>query len=208
MEHKIIVVGIGPGSPDYIVPAATRAITAAKIIVGSKRALDTFAAAAAETRIIDSDIDGILDYIETKLKADSVVVLVSGDPGFYSMLSALRRRFSPERLDVIPGIGSTQMAFARISEPWQDACLISMHGRMAADAEFAYAPGKRLGILTDHKNQPASIAKLLLAAGWPEDSRAWLCTRLSYPDEQIFSGTLKEAAAQSGFTHSVMVVME
>ncbi len=35
--NEIIVAGIGPGHPDYILPAAARAIHEAKVLVGGRR---------------------------------------------------------------------------------------------------------------------------------------------------------------------------
>lgn len=207
MANQVVIVGIGPGSPDYVVPAAKKEIDAARVLIGSRRALETFAPAGVETKVIDSDIDGVLSYIGEKLAEDSVIVLVSGDPGFYSLLSAVRRRFAPELIRVIPGISSVQMAFARISEPWQEAQLISMHGRRANDDALAYIPGKRLGILTDNAHNPAAIASILLEAGWPKAANVRICASLSYPDETILCLTLEEAASLPGYGHSVMVVM-
>ena len=206
MEYQIIVVGIGPGSPDYVLPVASRIIAGAKVLVGSKRALDSFSSANQVSRIIDKDIQGVLDFIGQHLACQDVVVLVSGDPGFYSMLTALRGRFAPERIRVIPGISSVQLAFARLAEVWQDAALISMHGRTAADEQLKYRPGYKLGILTDHQHNPAQIARMLLARGWPGTACVWLCTNLSYADEEVAALTLAEAVATPGFEHSVMVV--
>lgn len=206
MEHKVTVVGIGPGAPDYLLPVAARTIAAARIIVGSKRAIAAFAPAQARTYVIDRDIRGVIDYIRAQLPADDVVVLVSGDPGFYSLLSALRQEFAREHLRVIPGVSSVQLAFARLAELWQDAELISMHGRTAADAALGYTPGRKLGILTDPQHNPAHIASLLLSFGWPPASPVWLCANLSYENEQIVPLTLAEAVNKPGFDHSVMVV--
>jgi cobalt-precorrin-7 (C5)-methyltransferase len=129
MEHKITVVGIGPGSPEYLPPIAQRAIDSATVLVGSQRALETFATEKSRTKIIDKDIAGILAFIHNCLLKEDVVVMVSGDPGFYSLLSALRGEFSAAQLSVIPGISSVQLAFARLADTWQDAVLLSMHGR-------------------------------------------------------------------------------
>lgn len=206
MEHRITVVGIGPGSPEYLLPVAARAIHAARVVVGSKRAISAFAPASAKTYSIDSDITGVMDYIRTQLTNEDVVVLVSGDPGFYSLLSALRREFGAEHLHSIPGISSVQLAFARIAEIWQDADLISMHGRTVADEKLHYLPGKKMGILTDPQHNPRHIAQVLINFGWPPETSAWLCANLSYEDEQILAVTLAEAVSISGFDHSVMVV--
>lgn len=204
--YRIIVVGIGPGSPDYLLPIASRTIAAASVLVGSKRALETFAAVNQVTRVIDKDINSVLDFIEQQLVNQDVVVMVSGDPGYYSMLTALRRRFAAERLTVIPGISSVQLAFARVAEVWQDAALISMHGRKAADDVLGYRSGYKLGILTDNQHNPANIAGILLEHGWPKTACVWLCTNLSYDNEQVVATTLAEARKIPGFEHSVMVV--
>lgn len=205
-RYRIIVVGIGPGSPDYVLPIASRTIAAATVLVGSKRALDTFAVDGQVTKVIDKDIRGVLDFIECQLNNHDVVVMVSGDPGFYSMLVALKNRFAVDRITVIPGISSAQLAFARLAEVWQDAALISMHGRRAADEALDYQSGHKLGILTDTKHNPAHIAAILLEHGWPETACVWLCSNLSYDNEVVASMTLAQCKVTPGFEHSVMVV--
>jgi len=206
MEHKITVVGIGPGSPDYILPIAKRIIDSAHILVGSQRALDTFAPSHAVTKVIDKDIAGVVAFIRQQLIDNAVVVMVSGDPGYYSLLVALRRHFTPEQITVIPGISSVQVAFARLALPWQDATLISMHGRKPECDAIAYQPGRKLGILTDTVYRPSQIAKILLNNGWPAEASVWLCANLSYDDEQVITASLQEIMAMEGFSHCVMVV--
>jgi cobalt-precorrin-7 (C5)-methyltransferase len=206
MEHKIIVVGIGPGSPDYILPVASRMITQAKVLVGSQRALTTFAPSHATSKVIDNNLEGVLTFITTALMDNDVVVMVSGDPGFYSFLATLKTKFTSERITVIPGISSMQLAFARISEIWQDAVLISMHGRQAKDTDLNYCCDKKLGILTDYEQNPFYIAKVLIKHGWPLTAKVWLCANLSYENEKIKQLTLGEIKDVDGFTHCVMVV--
>jgi cobalt-precorrin-7 (C5)-methyltransferase len=207
MEHKVIIVGIGPGSPDYILPIASRYIAQAKVLVGSQRALDEFAPHQIVTKAIGKNIKGVLDFIREEVESNDVVVMVSGDPGFYSFLVALRGTFPQSQLLVIPGISSVQLAFARIAEVWQDATLISMHGRHARDEDLQYAPTKKLGILTDHEHNPSFIAQVLLDHGWPIHSQVWLGESLSYEQEQTKKLTLGETKDILGFTHCVMVVI-
>ncbi|MBP2627083.1 MAG: precorrin-6y C5,15-methyltransferase (decarboxylating), CbiE subunit [Firmicutes bacterium] len=207
MEHKVIVVGIGPGSPDYILPIASRSIAQAKALVGSQRALDAFAPSHVRAKVIDKDIKGVISFISESLAKSDVVVMVSGDPGFYSLLAALKANFTQSQMTVIPGISSMQLAFARISEVWQDAVLISMHGRQASDEDLQYKPHKKLGILTDHEHNPSYIARVLIHHGWPVDSQVWLGEALSYEDEHSKKLTLGETAQLAGFTHCVMVVI-
>ena len=207
MEHKIIVAGIGPGHPDYVLPAALRVIREAKVLVGGSRALSDFAQEGQRTMTIRGDIPAVLAFIREALSESSVVVMVSGDPGYYSLLDALRREFDEDCLSVIPGISSVQFAFARLALPWHDVSLLSFHGRRPSDAELAYAPGRIIGMLTDTKNSSRTIPELLIEMGWPEDAQAAICSRLSYEDERIVRTTLAGAVTEKEETHCVMVVI-
>lgn len=203
----MIVAGIGPGHPDYVLPAALRAIREAKVLVGGSRALSDFAGEGQRTMTIRGDIPAVMDFIREALSENDVVVMVSGDPGYYSLLDALRRDFGEECLSVIPGISSVQFAFARLSLPWHDASLLSFHGRKPSDGELAYAPGRVIGMLTDTKNSSRTIPKLLMEMGWPGDAKAVICARLSYGDERIVRTTLAGAVTEKEETHCVMVVI-
>ena len=206
MEHRLIIAGIGPGSPDYILPAALTAIKAASVLIGGGRALRTYAQPRQETFTVGSDIAGLIDYIQSKLLVSDVVVMVSGDPGYYSLLATLRDKVPAGTLRVIPGISSFQLAFARIGLPWQTARLLSAHGRELDAALLGYEAGQLLSFLTDGKNNPARIAGHLQEQGWPLQSCIWLCRNLSYEDEEILQTTLQEVLCSSGFDSCVMVV--
>ena len=199
--------GIGPGHPDYVLPAALRVIREAKVLVGGSRALSDFAGEGQRTMTIRGDIPAVLAFIREALSESSVVVMVSGDPGYYSLLDALRREFDEDCLSVIPGISSVQFAFARLALPWHDASLLSFHGRRPSDAELAYAPGRIIGMLTDTKNSSRTIPELLIEMGWPEDAQAAICSRLSYEDERIVRTTLAGVVTEKEETHCVMVVI-
>ena len=206
MEHKIIVAGIGPGNPDYIVPAARRAIEEAAVLVGGSRALADFARDGQATMTVRRDIPAVLAFVRDRLKTTDIVVMVSGDPGYFSLLDALRRDFPLECLQVIPGISSVQLAFSRLALPWHGARLLSMHGRMPEKTELAYAPGAMLGILTDAVHNSRTIAQLLLQLGWPAETELFICARLSYADEKIIRTTLQGAGQEAEIGHCILVV--
>jgi precorrin-6Y C5,15-methyltransferase (decarboxylating) len=58
-------------------------------------------------------------------------VLVSGDTGFYSAADKLSAALSEHTPSLIPGVSSLSCFFARLKRPWQDAALVSCHGRTA-----------------------------------------------------------------------------
>ena len=208
MRHRIIVAGIGPGHGDYMVPAAYQAIRSAKVLVGGRRALSQFATDVQRTMAITRDIPAVLQFIREELAASDVVVMVSGDPGYYSMLDALRREFPEEVLRVIPGISSLQMAFSRLALPWHAARLLSFHGRRPEMEELAYCKGALLGMLTDGEYNSQKISSLLMQQGWPGKTRLFVCERLSYEDEKILRTTLEEAAKESGTGNCVLVIRD
>ena len=206
MQNKIIVAGIGPGGEDYITPAALKKIRAAKFLVGGRRALNDFARDGQLTCAITRDLDTPINFIREKLPLDSVVVIVSGDPGYYSLLDLLRKNFPPESIEVIPSISAIQLAFAKIALPWHDATLLSFHGRQPSREALQFSSGKILGLLTDAENNSATISRLLLDCGWSGDSLVTICARLSYPDEKIFTVTLADAAQSVAVNHCVLII--
>lgn len=64
----------------------------------------------------------LADWLEEALKKDDVVVMVSGDPGYYSLLPWLKKRFPEHPIEVIPGISSVQACFALVKEPGRERC--------------------------------------------------------------------------------------
>jgi cobalt-precorrin-7 (C5)-methyltransferase len=206
LGYRLIIAGIGPGSSDYILPAALRAIAEASVLIGGGRALKSYAQPHQETYTVGSDIAGLIEFIRRKLMTGNVVVMVSGDPGYYSLLATLRDSVPTRSLQVIPGISSFQMAFARIGIPWQTARLLSAHGREPDKESLKYEAGQLLSFLTDPKNNPARIAGWLQDQGWPLETCVWLCRDLSYETEAVLQATLQETLDSSNFDSCVMVV--
>ncbi len=206
MQKKIIVAGIGPGGEDYITPAALKKIREAKFLVGGRRALEEFSASNQITCAITRDLDAPINFIREKISLGEVVVMVSGDPGYYSLLDLLRKNFPPESIEVIPSISAMQLAFAKIALPWHDATLLSFHGRQPAREALKFSEGKILGLLTDAEFNSATISKILFECGWDKKSSITICAKLSYPDEKIFTTTLAEAAQAEPVNHCILIV--
>ena len=208
MQNKIIVTGIGPGSEEFVTPAALKKIRAAKFLVGSRRALEEFSTPNQIICAVTRDLDAPINFIRKKISLGEVIVMVSGDPGYYSLLDLLRKKFSPELIEVIPSVSAMQLAFARISLPWHAATLLSFHGRQPSREALKFSVGKILGLLTDAEFNSVTISKILLECGWNKDSSVTICARLSYPDEKIFTTTLADAAKNEPFKHCILIVKE
>lgn len=207
MDHTLIVAGIGPGGRDYILPKALDAIGKARYLVGGRRALHDYAKEGQETYPITGKLSLLADWLTEKLALGDVVVMVSGDPGFYSLLPWLKKRFPGNPVKVIPGISSVQAAFCLISEPWLGAKWLSFHGRVPEAKDTAYEKGRKLAFLTDGEHNPAYIAGYLIEQGWPKETRAAACEHISYENQQISESTLEDMVSLPGFGESVMVVI-
>lgn len=200
---KLVVAGSGPGGADYVLPAVMQKAREADLLVGGERALTPFHFLNKETLAIGSDLPALVRELRSRFREQSVVVLVSGDPGFYSLLKFLRMYFAPEELEVIPGVSSVQVAFARLGVPWQDAVLLSAHGRDGRELlPGLLKPGKK-AVLTDSTWTPARLAALMLEAGAPDVPVA-LCCRLTLPGEEILRSRLSGVTGTEG--DCVMVI--
>ena len=129
---QVILAGFGMGK-ETITLEVQRAIDEADYIFGAGRMLEGIASECRKyPYYLASDIIPALEKIkeENEKETIKVVVLFSGDTGFYSgagkLLAALKNEgFSPK---VLPGISSVSALCARIGDNWQDKAIISTHG--------------------------------------------------------------------------------
>ena len=169
--RPIVVVGLHGGLP-YGAGAHT-ALAEADIVVGSARQMAgvVVAVRAGVERVeLRGSLDSVFDRIAEAYKAGrSVCVLASGDPGFFGIVRAMSRRFDPEQLLVHPAPSSVALAFARLGRSWDDAAVVSAHGRPLAEAVAAVvaAPNPAVAVLTSPDNPPHVVGRALLDAGMP-----------------------------------------
>ena len=124
-----------------------------------------------------------------------VVVLASGDPGFFGIVRALAERFGPEALDVRPGVSSVAEAFARIGLPWDDAVVVSAHGRDPRTAFNVCRSRRKVAVLTAPGAGPAEIGAALLATPGLERDLV-VATDLGSAGERVERVTPAQAAAR------------
>lgn len=127
MKH-ISIVGIGMGT-DTSTQAGLQAVQDAEALVGAQRMLDAFAALQkpAYAEYIPNRVSDVISASEHARFA----VLVSGDTGFYSAADSLTAALAAYDVSLIPGVSSLSYFFAKLHRPWQDAKLVSCHGRDA-----------------------------------------------------------------------------
>jgi precorrin-6Y C5,15-methyltransferase (decarboxylating) len=120
------------------------------------------------------------------LSPPCVVILVSGDPLFFSLGQLLLESFPPEHLTFHPHISSIQLAFNRVKIPWQDATFISMPGRPGDELINAVKKGvEKIAILTGDRNTPSAIARLIVSLDLAVSYQFWVCENLGSQEEKI-----------------------
>ncbi|MEU8577983.1 precorrin-6y C5,15-methyltransferase (decarboxylating) subunit CbiE [Streptomyces asoensis] len=158
MTGQITVVGTGTGAA---APAAD-VLAGADLVVGGRRHLDAAELPASAERIVLGPLAPALDAVgEYAGRGQRVVVLASGDPGFFGIVRALAERFGPDRLDVRPGVSSVATAFARLGLTWDDAVVVSAHGRDPRTAVNVCRAHPKTAVLTGPGAGPAELGAAL-----------------------------------------------
>jgi cobalt-precorrin-7 (C5)-methyltransferase len=203
--NKICIAGIGPGALDYITPAARKAVENCDILVGGRRNLAIFAGLQKETYLFESNMEEMIGFVQLQMQKKRICVVVSGDPGFYSLLDFFIRKLGRESLQVIPGISSFQYLFCKMVKPWKDYHLASLHGR-EVQLQNLLESNQGIFLLTDKQNTPSKLAADLMNWGIFECTMV-VGENLSYPEERIVIGKPIDIQNQQ-FDELCVVVIE
>ncbi|HZQ27477.1 MAG TPA: precorrin-6y C5,15-methyltransferase (decarboxylating) subunit CbiE [Acidimicrobiales bacterium] len=175
------------------------------LVIGGRRHLDALALpAGTRTIAIEADIAAVMDAAEGE--PGRVCVLASGDPGFFGIVRPLAARFGSDVLDVHPAPSSVALAFARIGRNWDDATVISAHGRPLAEAAALAARCHTAAVLVSPTATPELLGKELLALGASHTSVA-VCTRLGMEGESVTTTDLHGLAEGTWDPLSVVVLL-
>ncbi|MFJ8543548.1 precorrin-6y C5,15-methyltransferase (decarboxylating) subunit CbiE [Streptomyces sp. NPDC093586] len=184
----ITVVGAGTGSP-----LPEDVADGAALVVGGRRHLDAVRLPEGAERVVLGALAPALDTVaEYAAKERPVLVLASGDPGFFGIVRALAERFGPGLLDVRPGVSSVAAAFARVGLPWDDAAVASAHGRDLRTAVNLCRAHPKVAVLTGPGAGPAELGAALVG-----DGRVLVvASALGSGEERVERVTPAEAAAR------------
>ena len=196
---RITVVGLDGRSPG---PEVEGVIQDAALVVGGERRLEMLGVDPRRAAVLKGDLSDALSRIgETD---GSVVVLASGDPGFFGIARLLAERFGGENLRVLPGVSSVALAFARAGLSWDDALTVSAHGRDPRRAANICRSHPKVAVLTSPDFGPAELAGKL----GDLDRTFVVAERLGGPDERVFRGGAAAVAATQWQDPNVVLVLD
>jgi precorrin-6B C5,15-methyltransferase / cobalt-precorrin-6B C5,C15-methyltransferase len=155
----ITVIGVGDHP---LGERARQALRGAATVAGGRRhlgALHGLIAPAAQRIELAGDLRPALDALA--VAARPVVVLASGDPGFFGIVRLLTERFEPGGVEVMPALSSVASAFAVVPCNWDDALVVSAHGRDQAVAVSCCRRFPKVAVLTSPAFGPAALGAAL-----------------------------------------------
>lgn len=211
MENKIYIIGIGPGSSEYLTKKAVDTVKTSDYTVGSTRAIDLFDDVNNKIAFNVKDLlDKLEKGVDLAIEGNTVSILSTGDPGFSGVLNTVLRianekNFPEEKIEVIPGISSLQLAAARNHIQWDNANVMTFHGRENIEDILKVINNGKTTIALPSK-KVRDMAQFLLDNGVDEHREVVVCERLSYDDENIVRSTLKDIA-NSEFTYMCIMVI-
>ena len=199
----VYIIGIGPGHPDLLTIEAKKVIADSSILVGDKRMLQFWDTAEKEIHETYKPSEICRIAAAHANGTDTMAVLVSGDVGFFS-LAELLRDIPGCHVTRIPGISSLVYFAAKLQIPWQDAYIISRHGRQAP-LVWAVQCHFKVFCLTGGEDSVSSLCQELCRYGL-QKVYVQAGIDLSYPQERIVSGTAAQLAQQHLQGLAVMMI--
>ena len=204
---KLYIVGIGPGSKDYLTLASKKAVESSDIVIGSRRALDLFEIPEhTKIELNAQNMNENMKLAVSEVKDGKIVSLLStGDPGFSGILKPILKLKEDITIEVIPGVSSVQLCAAKLKIPWDEADLVTMHGKGISETILdIMGNGKPTIVLPNFK--PAELANFLIENGVDPEREAAICEKLSYADEKIIESSLKNILDMEFSYMCVMVI--
>ena len=202
---RVNIVGIGPGNPDLLTGEARQAIAASNILLGDKRMLSAFA--DSSKTVYDTIKTSAIAEVAAKADParDVLAVLVSGDVGFFSLAKTISGKLPDCECVRYCGISSLVYFASKLQLSWDDAKIVSMHGR-DQNLVAAVAQNKKVFSLTGGDHSPQALCKQLCEHGLGQ-VLVYVGENLSYPEEKITQGTAEEISALNFPSLSVMMLL-
>ena len=190
-DQYVALVGIGMGTEETMTAEAYQAIREAELVVGAPRMLASVNL-SGKAQLNEYNSDKICDYITSHPEYRKVAVLLSGDVGFYSGARSLAPKLAGAGCKVfrIAGISSVAYFMSRIQMNWEDAVIVSNHGRQTSLVPLVRDNEKVFSLLGG-KDDVSELAGKLKNYGLGH-VKMFVGERLSYPDWSIMSGRAEE----------------
>ena len=221
---KVFVVGVGPGSQDYITEIVRKIIVGADVVVGHKYTLDIISNLIQDKKvhiITMEDQEKTYQRIRKELEGEILVVPFTGDVNFSEseVVDRLIEIFGD--VEIIPGISSIQVAASKAKIPLDKSKVITMHVTTSIEEkklelQKAVVDGHNIILIPrpwpkDPKKHfmPSEIAFYLKKNGFDTSNiPVHVFESLTNGKEQTFTGSVQELEGKEFSDLSVMVISQ
>ncbi len=195
--YKVSVIGI---SEPVLSLSQLELLDTCSLLIATGRLRDMAADFSGKIQSI-APLEQAITAIRSTLPTGNIAVLASGDPLFYGIGKRLLEEFLPGQLEFYPALSALQRACALFKTPWDDAVIVSLHGRQHHHIPGLLLKNKKTIVFTDQNNSPQIIAdkinKYLQSIGHIdliERIAFSVAENLGLPNENVFTGSLEETA--------------
>ncbi len=221
---KVFVVGVGPGSQNYITEIVRKIIVGADVVVGHKYTLDIISNLIQDKKvhiITMEDQEKTYQRIRKELEGEILVVPFTGDVNFSEseVVDRLIEIFGD--VEIIPGISSIQVAASKAKIPLDKSKVITMHVTTSIEEkklelQKAVVDGHNIILIPrpwpkDPKKHfmPSEIAFYLKKNGFDTPNiPVHVFESLTNGKEQTFTGSVQELEGKEFSDLSVMVISQ
>lgn len=183
-NQNVYIVGIGTGNKNSLTLEAEKIIKSADCIIGAKRMLDSVDVNVQKYKSISPK--EISDYIYSNKQFTNIVVLMSGDTGFFSGSKKLISLLDKCKVKIIPGISSLSSLSAKTGISYDDAVCVSAHGRNESVIPSILKNNKTF-VLVGGDDGVNNLCRDLIKAGL-ENAQVTVGENLGYKSEKITFG--------------------
>ncbi|MBA2847124.1 cobalt-precorrin-7 (C5)-methyltransferase [Methanococcus maripaludis] len=187
----IYIVGIGPGSRDYVTKKAFDTVETSDFVLGSKRSLEIFEINGEKIELSVNLKNELYEFLKNYKNSDSkkkVSILSTGDPCFSGLLKTILSFdfVKKEDFEVFPGISSVQMAASKAKISWEDYNILTLHGKeenLKKLLNYVKNGEKVIFLPNNLKND----LKFLIENGISDEKEITVLENLSYSNERIIT---------------------
>lgn len=205
---SFVVIGMNDEKSPLFPDEVRRLISEHRIFSGGRRHRELVGELLPEGAVWIDIVVPLSDvYAQYRLYDEPVLVFASGDPLFFGFTTTLMREFEGRVTKTFPSFSSLQMLAHALRLPYHDMRVVSLTGRPWHEFDRALIErAHKVGVLTDRKNTPATIAKRMLDYGYTA-YRMYIGVLLGGEREETYSLPLEEVVTKD-FAHPNCLIIE
>jgi len=210
------VIGVLDDGVASLSATALAHLRTADVVIGGARTLALLRHAfkpQARLHDLGGQLKAVPGWVRAAREAHlACVVLATGDPLCHGIAPYLAQQLCLDALEILPNLSTLQLACARVGLAWQDAAILSVHGKDAGEWTRGSRPEHglyqlaqalraqdRLLVLTSPANSPDRLARLLLAEGLGDDFQLAVAADLLQATERVWPQLAPSDAALMAF---------